>query len=346
MKTTLSGGFAGETRPSGLDQVTLIERLPLLRPDVQVHYEGSIDKQVGNADWDWWLYQDTNTQEWVICEADGPGCLWNFVVHHAVGHSDPVYRFYVDGNRSPAFEIRHSEFGRWAPFVAPLADKFIPLVEMDARLKAIDFQIVQSFCPMQFCRSLRITSSVQLIGNHETGGGWGHAIWHSYPTAEGLRSFTGREDISDLLGLWRNLGEDPKSRAGVQPIPFQGTVPRHGSRSLLDLAGKGSLSAIRLLLEPATPATLSNLWLRLTWDGEARPAVECPVGAFFGNEFGKNRLQTLWLEDEFMIPPAYTRGKQKIVVRIEPEPVDERQTLNWNESAYSVFSLGVTKEMP
>lgn len=273
--------------------MTLIERLPLLRPDVQVHYEGSIDKRGGNADWDWWLYQDTNTQEWVICEADGPGCLWNFVVHHAVGHSDPVYRFYVDGNRSPAFEIRHSEFGRRAPFVAPLADKFLPLVEMDARLKAIDFQIVRSFCPMPFCRSLRITSSVQLIGNHETGGGWGHAIWHSYPTAEGLQSFTGREDISALLGLWRNLGEDPKPRAGIQPIPFQGAVPGHTSCSLLDLAGKGSLSAIRLLLEPATPATLSDLWLRITWDGESRPAVECPVGAFFGNEFGKNRLQTL-----------------------------------------------------
>jgi len=43
--------------------MTLIERLPLLRPDVQVHYEGSIDKKGGNADWDWWLYQDTNSQD-------------------------------------------------------------------------------------------------------------------------------------------------------------------------------------------------------------------------------------------------------------------------------------------
>ncbi|MFZ4396492.1 MAG: DUF2961 domain-containing protein [Kiritimatiellia bacterium] len=273
--------------------MTLIERLPLLRPDVQVHYEGSIDKKGGNADWDWWLYQDTNTQEWVIAKADGPGCLWNFVVHHAVGHSDPVYRFYIDGKKAPAFEIRHSEFGSKAPFVAPLADKFIPQVAKDARLKAIDFQIVRSFCPMPFSQSLLITSSVKLQGNHETGGGWGHAIWHSYPTADGLRSFTGKEDIGTLLGLWRNLGEDPKPGAGIQPLAFKGSIAGRASRILLDLPGKGSLSAIRLHLEPATPATLGNVWLKITWDGEVQPAIECPVGAFFGNEFGKNRVQTL-----------------------------------------------------
>jgi len=34
-----------------------------------------------NADWDGWLYQDTRTRERVICKADGPGCLLNFVVH-------------------------------------------------------------------------------------------------------------------------------------------------------------------------------------------------------------------------------------------------------------------------
>lgn len=291
--TILLGSSAGEPRRSGLDQMTLIERLPLLRPDVQVHYEGSIDKKGGNADCDWWLYQDTNTREWVICEADGPGCLWNFVVHHAVGHSDPVYRFYIDGGIVPTFEIRHSEFGEKAPFLAPLADKFIPMFEKDAGLKAIDFQIVRSFCPMPFSKSLRITSSIKLQGNHKTGGGWGHAIWHSYPTGEGLRSFTGEEDMSALLGLWRNLGKDPKPQAGIQPMAFKGAIAGHASRPLLDLSGKGSLSAIRLCLEPATPATLGNLWLRVTWDGDVRPAVECPVGAFFGNEFGKNRLQTL-----------------------------------------------------
>jgi hypothetical protein len=50
------GAFADEgILQVGIDQMTRVEFLPLLRPNVQVHYEGSIDKLGKNADWDWWL---------------------------------------------------------------------------------------------------------------------------------------------------------------------------------------------------------------------------------------------------------------------------------------------------
>jgi hypothetical protein len=276
--------------------MTQVEWLPLQRPEVQVHYEGSIDKLGKNADWDWWLYQDARTREWVICEADGPGCLWNFVVHHAVGHSDPVYRFYFDGSQTPAFEIKHSEFGVKPPFVAPLADKFLPDSAKDARLLKMNFQIVRSFCPMPFAKSMRITSSIKLEGNNEkTGGGWGHAIWHSYPTAEGVRTFTGREDYTKLIELWRHIGTDPKSTAGNTETVFAATCTGTTVRTIFEQKGEGSLAAIHLQVEPNNRAVLNQLWIRITWDGESRPAVECPVGAFFGNEFGYHHVQTLLL---------------------------------------------------
>lgn len=284
---------AGDAFQTGLEQMTRLERLPLLRPDVQVHYEGSIDKLGKNADWDWWLYQDQETQEWVICETDGPGCLWNFVVHHAVSHSDPVYRFYFDGGKVPAFEIRHSEFGSKPPLVAPLADKFLPQVGKDARLQALAFQIVRSFCPMPFAKSLRITSSIKLEGNHTTGGGWGHAIWHSYPTARGISSFTGKEEYTKLLELWRQVGTDPKPVTGNEAAPFTETLPGRTTKTVFARKGEGSLAAIHLQIEPDTPASLGQLWIRISWEDETAPAVACPVGAFFGNEFGRNRVQTL-----------------------------------------------------
>ena len=37
----------------GIDAMQDLNALPLLRPGVQAHYEGSIDKRGGNADWDW-----------------------------------------------------------------------------------------------------------------------------------------------------------------------------------------------------------------------------------------------------------------------------------------------------
>lgn len=279
----------------GLPTLLDMESLPLLRTDARVYCVGSCDKLGGNADWDWWLYQDTQTGEWVLCEVDGPGCLWNFVVHHAVGRSDPLYRFYFDGEIRPRFEIRHSEFGVKPPFVVPLADRFQPDVSRDERLAKIDFRIVRSFCPMPFARGLRITSSVKLEGNESKGGGWGHAICHTYPTAEGVVTFTGREDYTRLTDLWRHCGQDPKPAEGNIVTPFAVRLQPGESRQVFARDGAGSLTALRMRLPAADPAVLGTLWLRLTWDGEPVPAVECPLGAFFGNELGFHPVRTLML---------------------------------------------------
>jgi len=277
----------------GIKQMTDVESLPLLRPEIQVHYEGSIDKLGQNDDWDWWLYEDIHKKEWVICEADGPGCLWNFVVHHALIHSDPVYRFYFDGKDIPSFEIKHSEFGMKHPFVAPLADKFQPDVSRDPRLKELNFQIVRSFCPMPFVKSMKITSSVKLQGNHTTGGGWGHAIWHEYPTSDQIETFTGKEDYSRLITLWKQCGDNPNPNSADQIFPFSQTLYARKKHKIFKLEGIGSISGICLKIEPADRAVLNQVWIRIGWDGETSAALECPIGAFFGNELGFNQIGTL-----------------------------------------------------
>ena len=53
-----------------------------------------------------------------------------------------------------------------------------------------------------------------------------------------------------------------------------------------------------------------------------------------------------WLEDEFVIPSSYTEGKRKIGIRIEPVRDGDEGPLNWNESLYWVFSLGVADKKP
>ena len=293
MAVFVAAAIAGDSRLTGIEQMTQVERLPLLRPDVQVHYEGSIDKRGGNADWDWWLYQDAATGEWVILDVDGPGCLWNFVVHHSVGHSDPVYRFYLDGSPTPAFEIKHSEFGSKPPFVAPLADRFLPTANKDARLQALNFQIVRSFCPMPFARSCRVTSSVKLEGNEKTGGGWGQAIYHTYPTADGVKTFTGKEDYTRLLELWRKCGQDPKPQTGNEETAISANVSSGATQVLFAKTGAGSVTGIRLQVKPFSRALLGQCWLRIVWDGENTPAVDCPIGAFFGNELGYHGVATV-----------------------------------------------------
>lgn len=66
-----------------------VRNLPLLAPmGTEIHYQGSIDKTGGNADWDWYLYEDAN-REWVVLDVEGPGCILNLTQHRYLTCSDP-----------------------------------------------------------------------------------------------------------------------------------------------------------------------------------------------------------------------------------------------------------------
>ena len=277
---------AREAAPNvGLENMAAIERLPELETGVQVHYIGSIDRRGGNADWDWWLYQDANG-EWVLLDVDGPGCLYNFVQHRYPTSEEPVFRFYFDGETKPRFEIKPSEFGGKFPFVEPLAGQFegddIPPHGRGP------IRVVRSFVPMPFHKSLKITSSVKLEGSDKKSGqgGWGHAIYHTYAGGEGVVSFTGRENYEPLLKLWRNVGTDPKPVAGNVPHRGHCALGSGGTQVLLDEQSPGSIASIEFTPQKLTREMFGDIWISLYWNGEARPAVQCPIGAFFGNEFG------------------------------------------------------------
>ena len=64
----------------GTDSALHLEKMPLLRRDTTIQYEGSIDKEGINNDFTWALYHDKNG-EWVILDVEGPGCKYNFVQH-------------------------------------------------------------------------------------------------------------------------------------------------------------------------------------------------------------------------------------------------------------------------
>ena len=270
----------------GINQLNSIDRLPFKHDVTKVIYEGSIDKKGNNADWDWWLYQDKKG-EWVLLDVDGPGCIYNFVVHHDLGVSDPVYRFYFDGSEIPAFEIKHSEFGRKFPFIEPLAAKYEPKESVPL------FAIVRSFCPMPFKKSCKVTSSEQLRGHASTDGpgGWGHIVYHTYPTDTGVETFNGKENYQPLLDLWNKVGEDQKKIAGNLEEKGNISLKAGGSATIYKKAGTGSVAAIKLNIPEEPMKHLTDLWIRMKWEGENKFAVDCPIGAFFGNELGINDIR-------------------------------------------------------
>jgi hypothetical protein len=55
--------------------------------------------------------------------------------------------------------------------------------------------------------------------------------------------------------------------------------------TLADLKGAGSIRHIWMTVNSASPNHLRELVLRMYWDGETDPSVECPLGDFFGTGF-------------------------------------------------------------
>jgi hypothetical protein len=273
---------------SGIANMLAIADLPVLRAGVRAMYEGSIDKLGGNADWDWFLYQDSRG-DWVIFDVDGPGCVYNFVQHRYPTCEQPTFRFYFDGEDKPRFEITSEQFGAKPPLLEPLAGFFLG-DDLPPKGRG-PIRVVRSFVPMPFRRGCRVTSSVKLVGNARARGegGWGHILYHTYASAAGVETFTGRENLGPLLDLWSSAGQIHHQPSTASTVD----VPAGRSVMLLSHRGAGAIAALSLRLMPYTPQAIADLWMTLRWDDHDRPDVEAPLGAFFGNEHGLRNVATL-----------------------------------------------------
>lgn len=307
---SVTGNAYSETVSSksyGLSRMTDVARFPVLDREMKVKYEGSIDKKGGNADWDWSLYQDKKG-EWVIFDVAGAGCIYNMVQHRYLSSEEPVFRFYFDGEETPRFTIRLSEFGEKYPFTEPQASCYIgPLDNGRGPIR-----VVRSFVPMPFRNGCRITSSVKLEGPHRDKGqgGWGHVVYHSYPTAQGIETFTGKEDYSSLVRQWKQTGVDPKIGKDRMFRMSEKKLAPGESLSLIDVHEGGVINSLKLYMAGMNPDRLQDVWIRVKWDNHEREDVLCPIGCFFGNSLGYNNTRYLlmgattdgWFYNYFPMP--------------------------------------------
>jgi hypothetical protein len=60
-----------------------------------------------------------------------------------------------------------------------------------------------------------------------------------------------------------------------------------------DVAGPGIVRGLEVRMDGATDAELDSLWLRVTWDDATEPAIDAPVGWFFGAGHGRAPYRSL-----------------------------------------------------
>ncbi len=262
--------------PVGLEALKRIDLLPLLRSGVQAYEVSTHDPYGQNSDMKNYLYRRGG--EYVLLDVEGPGCIYNLWFTHIELFTR--LRIYLDGETTPRIDVEPAAFfrGEYPPFVRPLVGN-----NLDSSGG------YYSLLPIPFARSC--TVAVNALPRYY------HVIYHMYPTADGIETWTwtGMEDVSPVVALWQQAGEDPKPTAGNEIITGTMTTARGETVTLASIAGEGSIASIKLRPTPATLDVLQHVRLRAYWDGESAPSVDAPLGPFFGSGLGEMTVRSLLL---------------------------------------------------
>lgn len=270
----------------GADAYMALDRLAFLNIDSYNYGVSSAGLDNGNSDGfnaKNWLYIDDNGDH-VICEAKGKGIV-NRIWTTGTYNEQALVKIYIDDETEPVYQDYYYNFtkGTVKPFLYPIA-KFWNQ-SAGGRL---------NYLPIEFNTYVKIAIEDPGVTN---------LFWHvdycMLENSQEVESWTGTENISDVLTLWENAGLDFKPGTGVVKSSQQQTLADGESRTFFTAEGAYQIQSIKITIpdlklpETANKADdnkhttnmrdeLNGLRLKIYWDGETEPSVDCSLGMFFG----------------------------------------------------------------
>ncbi len=275
------GALASPVAP-GLPAMEHPELLPLLPPDsTETRQSSSYDPSGSNNDGNftnaYTKYIDANG-EYVIFDASGPGCLyrqqinvWSRGRKKQAGLSH--IKYYFDDESKPRVDMTIDDLfgGKKAPFTDPFAF-------LDPRPR---FGIL--YYPFVFKKHLTVTTTDDFSKLPDPNGNWYQYTYLTYAETNGVTTWAGpQEDSPTVRSQWTHLGQDPKPADGNVTVSNTVTIPNGKNAVLAELHGAGSIASLKLRLDPYGRKQFYHTILRIYWDGAKHPAVEMPLGLFFG----------------------------------------------------------------
>jgi Protein of unknown function (DUF2961) len=252
----------------------LLAEWPLVRVGVESRQVSSFDRAGGNDDGfsgqDSALYVDA-TGEQVIFDALGPGRLNTLWFTSPVSGTAPLrlghIRFYLDDQPQPMLSADADELFAGAV-------KGFPGSLVWNNLRSTGGFV--SWVPVPFARRLKITT--------ETRPAFYSAQYETFPVDTSVVSWTPA------------AAPDAWAASLMAPIPDT----NDGDELPLDTsgasAGPGPGLITKLTFLPArsgTAAELRQARVRIWWEGEPTPSVDCPLDAFFGSGLGETSVQAV-----------------------------------------------------
>ena len=226
----------------------------------------------------------------VLAEMEGPGCIWRIWSARAdQGH----VKIYLDGRKTPAVDRPFSQYfdGEHEPFHYTSLSYNLP-ADCEGRSGR------NLYFPIPYRKSCKITAEK----------GWGkyyRITYITFPKGTKVPTFTAKLVKESAKTVQRvdkflreKLGTDPAgNRKGQETISKTVPVADGQTVRVAELSGPRAVTALKVKMDfknrQEQTVILRTLVLKITFDGQERPAVRCPLGDFFGTAPGVNYYKSL-----------------------------------------------------
>jgi hypothetical protein len=230
----------------------------------------------------------TENDEFVMAEMQGPGCIWRIWSAYAVeGH----VKIYLDGQEKPVVDLPFQEYfdGKHQPFAYPM---------LSYHLKDQKSQGQNLYFPIPYQKSCKIVADK----------GWGSYFQFNYetfpkgtvvPTFSAALAADNETLLKQVNDFYQDhLGSDPAgNRTGQESVKSTASLKPGEVLRIAEIKGARAITTFKVnatFKDRADEiAGLRKVLLRMTWDGQDKPSVLCPLGDFFGTAPGVNLYKTL-----------------------------------------------------
>lgn len=312
--------------------------------DVISRQTGSWDRTDGNGDSYMAMGYNSESTGVTLLEAEGPGVITRI---WCGGHVPIRFYFYIDGAEKPVVNMTIDEMvsGDYYPFVKPLVG------DMDDSSGAY-----YSYVPIPFAESIKIVADCP---------GYVQINYQKYPADSDVVSFTGQENVDNLVQIMQSIGENPTGNGGTE-YTVSDSLSVGDSLTLFDSGRGGAINEIKLNIPQLTDNTATDTTRReyteysqftmaidpdndgvalkklidISGSGNHTMSVEVDgqtVGDWNCNIQDMEYMKDFGQIERFYIPPKYTQGKSSI--RVTMRVTNMMSVMSANEYYIEAYSL-------
>ncbi len=275
--------------------------------DRKSRYDSATDQYLdwgANADGTGVVREEGNVQ--VLADIKGCGCIWRiWSADQTSGH----IKIYLDGSPTPVVDMPFSDLtdrrkpplGSWTNINYGHAGEISEGPGNNYNPGG------NTYLPIPFKKSCKITGDKGT--GKDDGSNWGkyfHFTYTLFPPGVDVPDFqfplTDEESaalsqLNDAVAASRRSA-DPAPRPGQKEQKNTVTLAPGQTTTALAVQGEGAITNLKIkvpLPEFAEPQRelLRQLTIRITWDGDSKPAVWSPLGDFFGYIGGGGSFSTV-----------------------------------------------------